>query len=80
MADYNRGKTDAGDIVEAEKGHNLSPRNLHLRLRVVEVVLLVSLLLNLLHWVVAGTKDHTLTQRIDVLSGQDRGNQPEVAR
>jgi len=36
-----------GQIAEAEKGDVLSPRNLHLRLRVVEFVVLVSLLLNL---------------------------------
>ena len=39
--------SEAGKIVEAEKGRNLSPQNLHIRLRVVEAVVLVSLLLNL---------------------------------
>lgn len=40
--------SEAGKIVNAEKGRNLSPENLHLRLRVVEVVVLLSLILNLI--------------------------------
>ena len=46
---------DAKDVIEAEKGNSLTPKNLHLRLRVVEAVLLASLLLNIAHWIVAGT-------------------------
>ena len=38
--------SEAGKIVKAEKGCNLSPEMLHLRLRVVEVVVLISLVLN----------------------------------
>lgn len=45
--------SEAGKIVEAEKGKNLSPQNLHIRLRVVEGVLLVSLVLNLFSWYLA---------------------------
>jgi hypothetical protein len=40
--------SEAGKIVNAEKGRNLSPESLHLRLRVVEVVVLLSLILNLI--------------------------------
>ena len=43
-------KNEASEIIEAEKGKNLSPHNLHLRLRVVEVILVISLMLNLAHW------------------------------
>ena len=59
------GKVKMGDVVEAEKGNSLTPRNLHLRLRVVEWVLVVSLLLNLLHWFVAGSADHNLQNQVD---------------
>jgi hypothetical protein len=51
--------------VEAEKGNNLSPKNLHMRLRLVEAVLLVSVCLNLLHWYVAGEKDQNLQQQVN---------------
>ena len=47
-------ETEASEIIEAEKGKNLSPRNLHLRLRVIEVVLTISLALNLTHWYLSG--------------------------
>lgn len=40
--------SEAGKVVKAEKGHNLSPENLHIRLRVVEVVVLLSLILNVI--------------------------------
>ena len=46
---------EASEIIEAEKGKVLSPRNLHLRLRVIEIVLLISLVLNLIHWYETGT-------------------------
>ena len=38
--------SEAGKIVEAEKGRRLTPENLHIRLRVVEVIVLLSLILN----------------------------------
>lgn len=38
---------EAEKVVEAEKGRNLNPQNLHIRLRVVETVVLLSLILNL---------------------------------
>ena len=38
--------SEARKVVEAEKGRNLSPQNLHIRLRVVEAVVLASLILN----------------------------------
>jgi len=43
-------KDEGGGVVEAEKGKNLSPHNLHMRLRVLEVVVLISLVLNLFSW------------------------------
>jgi hypothetical protein len=46
--------SEAGQVVEAEKGKNLSPMNLHIRLRVVESITLVSLVLNLALWFFAG--------------------------
>jgi hypothetical protein len=59
--------SEAGQVVEAEKGKSLSPQNLHIRLRVLEVVVLVSLCLNLLHWYVAGEKyEKTQNQITDV--------------
>lgn len=63
-------RSEAGQIVEAEKGNNLSPHNLHLRLRVVEVVLVVSLFLNLLHWFVAGANDKKIENQVDTISQQ----------
>ena len=45
---------EAKEIVDAEKGNNLSPKNLHIRLRVLEVITLVSLVLNLALWYFAG--------------------------
>ncbi len=47
-------RSETHDVLEAEKGKNLSPRSLHLRLRVVEIVTLLSLLLNLALWYFAG--------------------------
>ena len=46
--------SEASQVVEAEKGNNLSPRNLHIRLRVLESITLVSLGLNLALWYFAG--------------------------
>jgi hypothetical protein len=57
--------SEAGQIVEAEKGNNLSPRNLHLRLRVLEVIVLISLCLNLLHWYMAGVRDEKLQSQVN---------------
>ncbi len=45
--------SEAGKIVEAEKGRNLSPQNLHIRLRVVEAVVFVSLVLNVVQGYIA---------------------------
>lgn len=64
--------TDANDVIEAEKGKNLSPRNLHIRLRVVEWVLLLSLLLNIAHWIVASTKEHKLQDQVDQVQNVQR--------
>lgn len=61
-------KTEAREVVNAEKGDSLTPRNLHLRLRVAEVVLLLSLLLNVLHWYVAGVKDDRLQNQVNNIS------------
>ena len=63
-------QSEAADIVEAEKGKNLSPRNLHLRLRVLEVVTLVLVLLNLLHWYVAGTNERRIASQVDDVAQQ----------
>lgn len=49
--------SEAEKIVEAEKGRNLSPQNLHIRLRVVEAVVLFSLLLNLIQGFLAIRSD-----------------------
>lgn len=68
MNQYSNKKTDAGDIVEAEKGNNLSPRNLHLRLRVMEFVAVVSLILNLLHWYVSGVTDKKIQDNVDTVA------------
>jgi hypothetical protein len=48
--------SEAAKIVEAEKGRNLSPENLHLRLRVVEAVVFVSLVLNLIQGYIANSR------------------------
>ena len=58
---------EAAQVVEAEKGKNLSPRNLHLRLRVLEVIVLISLCLNLLHWYVAGERDQNLQNQVNAV-------------
>ena len=57
--------SEVSKIVQAEKGNNLSPQNLHIRLRMVEIVLLVSVCLNLLHWYVAGEKDQNLQNQMN---------------
>ena len=57
----------AGEIIEAEKGKNLSPQNLHLRLRLLEVVTVISLLLSLLHWSIAGANDKKIENHVDTL-------------
>jgi hypothetical protein len=62
--------SETGKIVEAEKGKNLSPQNLHLRLRVVEIVVLFSLLLNLLHWFIAGANDRKLQDQVNSVQQQ----------
>ena len=51
---------EASEILHAEEGKVLSPRNLHLRLRVVEIVLIISLILNLVHWYMSGSTSGTL--------------------
>ncbi len=63
-------KSEVGEVLEAEKGKNLSPHNLHLRLRVVEWVLLFSTLLNLAHWFVAGGREHNLQNQVDQIQTQ----------
>jgi hypothetical protein len=45
--------SEAGKVIDAEKGRDLSPRNLHIRLRVVEVVVFVSLVLNVVQGFIA---------------------------
>ena len=62
--------SEAGRIVEAEKGKNLSPQNLHLRLRVVEVVLLLSLVLNLALWYAGGITGNRLQNQVDDVKAQ----------
>jgi len=52
-------------VVEAEKGNNLSPHNLHIRLRVLEIVVLISLVLNLALWFFAGNLNSKVENRID---------------
>ena len=47
---------DVKKVVEAETGRDLSPRALHVRLRVVEVIVLVSLTLNLLQGYLANRR------------------------
>ncbi len=60
-------------VVEAEKGKNLSSHNLHLRLRVLEAVVLVSLVLNLGHWYLAGERDQNLQNQVSAVQ-QQNGN------
>ena len=55
--------SEAGKVVEAEKGRNLSPQNLHIRLRVVEAVVLASLIINLVQGYVALRNDKMLRER-----------------
>ena len=57
--------SEVSNVVEAEKGNNVSPKNLHIRLRLLEVVVLVSVCLNLLHWYVAGEKDANLQNQVN---------------
>ncbi len=45
--------SETNKIVEAEKGRNLSPENLHIRLRVVETVVFISLVLNVVQGYIA---------------------------
>ena len=66
--------SEASKVVEAEKGKNLSPRNLHIRLRVVESITLVSLVLNLALWFFAGN----INSRTD--DQKDRGQQVQTQR
>lgn len=49
-------------VIEAEKGERLSPHNLHIRLRVVEVVVLLSLILNLVQGYIAMHAQHEVNQ------------------
>jgi hypothetical protein len=58
--------SEAGRVVEAEKGNNLSPQNLHLRLRVVEVIVFLSLVLNLVQGYVAHTHFNDIQNQIDM--------------
>ncbi len=57
--------SEAGKVVEAEKGRNLSPQNLHIRLRVVEGVVLVSLVLNLIQGYIANQGDKKLQGQLN---------------
>jgi hypothetical protein len=57
--------SEATEVVEAEKGRNLSPRNLHIRLRVVEAVVFVSLMLSLIQGFIANQSDKKMQSRID---------------
>ena len=57
--------SEVGQVVEAEKGNNLSPKNLHLRLRLLEIVVLISVCLNLLHWYIAGERDQKLQSQVN---------------
>ena len=58
------------EILEAEKGDHLTPHNLHIRLRIIEIVLVISLVLNLVHWFVAGANDKKLENQLDNISQQ----------
>lgn len=57
--------SEAGKVVEAEKGRNLSPQNLHIRLRVVEVVVFVSLMLNVIQGFIANHSDKQMQNQIN---------------
>jgi hypothetical protein len=57
--------SEVGKVVEAEKGKNLSPQNLHIRLRILEIIVLVSVCLNLLHWYMAGERDERLQTQVN---------------
>jgi hypothetical protein len=57
--------SEAGKVVEAEKGRNLSPQNLHIRLRVVESVVFVSLVLNVVQGYIANHSENKLQNQID---------------
>jgi hypothetical protein len=62
--------SEAGKVVEAEKGRNLSPQNLHIRLRVVEAVVFVSLVLNLVQGFIANHSDKRMQSQIDSVNQQ----------
>jgi hypothetical protein len=62
--------SEAGKVVDAEKGRNLSPQNLHIRLRVVEAVVLLSLVLNLVQGYVAMRTNEKTQAVIDRLDQQ----------
>jgi hypothetical protein len=64
--------SEAGKVIEAEKGRNLSPQNLHIRLRVVEAVVFVSLVLNVVQGFIANHKDKQLQSQVDGVQ-QDSG-------
>lgn len=57
--------SEAGKVVEAEKGRNLSPQILHIRLRVVEAVVFFSLMLNLVQGFIANRSDKKLQSQLD---------------
>ena len=57
--------SEAGKVVEAEKGRNLSPQNLHIRLRVVEAVVFVSLVLNVVQGFIAIHSDKKMQTQIN---------------
>ena len=57
--------SEAKEVVEAEKGKNLSPKNLHIRLRVLEIITLVSLVLNLALWFFAGNINSKVDNQTD---------------
>ena len=57
--------SEAGKIIEAEKGRNLSPRSLHIRLRVVEAIVFVSLVLNLVQGFIANHSDKQMQNQLD---------------
>ena len=57
--------SEAGKVVEAEKGRNLSPQNLHIRLRVVEVVVFMSLMINVIQGFIANHSENKMQNQID---------------
>ena len=57
--------SEAGKIAEAEKGRNLSPQNLHIRLRVVEVVVFISLMLNVIQGFIANHSENKMQDQIN---------------